>query len=284
MNIKEPEPVSKNHHSRCLTWEQAGIVYESYAYAPGPAGSCARHTHSEYQLCLSLDFPGQYDYRGARMAVPAASLSVIHPGEPHRASDPHDREVWSHYRMLYISPDVLRETLDLAPQAEPFFADALSMDVRLLALFEKVHVAAENKAPRLAQEQFLLDFVTTMTSAMPSGMRRRPARKNRHALPRMTAVRDYLLDHLSENLSIKDLAERVDLHPSYVCRAFAKTYGLPPHEFQLAARLDRAKRLLREGHAPGAVADMLGFADAAHFNRRFRAVVGVTPGRYRLPE
>ena len=51
-----------------------GVLLEHYCYAPGPAGTLAAHTHDEYQLGLSLNFPGEYTYRGGTCSVPVGSL------------------------------------------------------------------------------------------------------------------------------------------------------------------------------------------------------------------
>ncbi len=69
-------------------WLREGLLLEKYRYAPGPAEELPKHSHDEYQICLSLDFPGVYGYRGATHAVPVGSLSVVHPGEVHSARDP----------------------------------------------------------------------------------------------------------------------------------------------------------------------------------------------------
>ncbi len=40
-------------------WSYGATIFESYRYAPGPASESIRHSHEEYQFCLSLDFPGE---------------------------------------------------------------------------------------------------------------------------------------------------------------------------------------------------------------------------------
>ena len=65
-------------------------------------------------------------------------------------------------------------------------------------------------------------------------------------------------------------------------RHFKRAYGLPPHAFQIMARLNHARELLREGASPILAASEAGFADQSHMGRNFRRFFGVTPGRYRL--
>jgi hypothetical protein len=88
-----------------------------------------RHAHEDYQFCLSLDFPGEYRYRGSSCGVPLGSLSIIHPGEMHSARDPKDRCKTANHRLMYVGPDLLREAAsEVAGRAtgEPFFPPSSS--------------------------------------------------------------------------------------------------------------------------------------------------------------
>jgi AraC-like DNA-binding protein len=84
-----------------------------------------------------------------------------------------------------------------------------------------------------------------------------------------------------EEISLADLARLAGRSPYYVNRLFRRAYGLPPHAFQTQLRVVRARALLGSGWAPAVVAAETGFADQAHLTRRFKTVVGVTPGAYR---
>ena len=73
-------------------WLREGLLLEKYRYAPGPAEELPKHSHDEYQICLSLDFPGVYGYRGATHAVPRWEASAsstqarsTRPGTPRNA-------------------------------------------------------------------------------------------------------------------------------------------------------------------------------------------------------
>ncbi|MNL82542.1 Transcriptional activator NphR [compost metagenome] len=57
---------------------------------------------------------------------------------------------------------------------------------------------------------------------------------------------------------------------------------MPPHQWQMKARIDRVKQQLAETDLPlTSVAAETGFADAAHFSRVFRQQVGVSPSAWR---
>ncbi|MGV8919492.1 MAG: helix-turn-helix domain-containing protein [Pseudomonas sp.] len=89
--------------------------------------------------------------------------------------------------------------------------------------------------------------------------------------------------HLAQPLSLGQLAAQCALSEYHFARMFRESFGLPPHQYLLARRMNRARDLLRTSTMPfGDIAMACGFASASHFNNRFRQVMGATPGEYRL--
>lgn len=79
--------ITENIEERVHSWHREGLLVEHYIYGPGAMGEMTLHTHPDYQICVSLNVPGEYKYRGARVPVPARSVSIIHPHELHGARD-----------------------------------------------------------------------------------------------------------------------------------------------------------------------------------------------------
>jgi AraC family transcriptional regulator len=95
-------------------------------------------------------------------------------------------------------------------------------------------------------------------------------------------VRDYVDDHLAESISLQDLASTVAVSRHHFARQFRIATGTTPHEFVLAQRVTRARRLLRRTLLPlREIATECGFADQSHMTRVFRQRLGTTPGEYR---
>ena len=114
---------------------------------------------------------------------------------------------------------------------------------------------------------------------------RRPARGPDGALPRgrLRAVVEYIEGHLDAGPSREQMAAVAGVSTYHFARQFKAATGLPPHQFVIARRVERAKALLRRhgGLTLAAVAARVGFADEGHFARHFKQLVGVTPGRFR---
>ena len=92
----------------------------------------------------------------------------------------------------------------------------------------------------------------------------------------------YIEANLGSKMDIDDLANMVDLSGSHFSRAFKHCIGLSPMEYVVVRRIERAKIMISATQAPLAeIALACGFADQAHLNKRFRAIVGTSPGRWR---
>jgi AraC-like DNA-binding protein len=66
-------------------------------------------------------------------------------------------------------------------------------------------------------------------------------------------------------------------------RQFKAATGLPPHQYVIARRVERARQLLEAGAdlSLAAVAAHVGFSDESKLSQHFKRLVGVTPGRFR---
>lgn len=269
------------HHVEAWSFGR-NVVLESYRYAPGPAAELPKHAHEEYQIGLSLNFPGEYRYRGESHAVPVGSLSVIHPGEVHSARDPEDRPDFAEYRMMYARTELLggvcAEMSEGGKTGLPFFPNPTILDKDLARHFLKLHTALEGSASRLEKDSRLLSvlarFIRRHSDARYSP--KLPGKERRA----VKLAREYLEDNLDENVSLEKLARVANLSPFYLARVFGDEVGLPPHAYQTQVRLARAKDLILRGWPITKVAFETGFADQSHLTRHFKRLVGVPPGSY----
>jgi AraC-like DNA-binding protein len=84
-------------------------------------------------------------------------------------------------------------------------------------------------------------------------------------------------------LPLEQMAAMVSLSPFHFARQFKAATGLPPHQFLITRRVERAQQILRgRGNLSLAqVAIGVGFSDQSQLCFHFKRIVGVTPGRFR---
>jgi AraC-like DNA-binding protein len=95
-------------------------------------------------------------------------------------------------------------------------------------------------------------------------------------------VYTFIQAHLAEDLSISDLAAECRLSSTHFARAFRQTTGVPPHQWLINRRIERAKELLLKGQLELAqIALACGFVDQSHLSRTFMRYEGQSPGKWR---
>jgi AraC family transcriptional regulator len=95
-------------------------------------------------------------------------------------------------------------------------------------------------------------------------------------------VVEFIEEHLSEEISLATLAELVNLSLFHFARAFKKSFGVPPHRYHSALRMDRARALLRRpALSVTQIGVQTGFRETSSFTRAFRRFTGLTPTEYR---
>jgi AraC family transcriptional regulator, transcriptional activator FtrA len=100
--------------------------------------------------------------------------------------------------------------------------------------------------------------------------------------PTLEPLLRWLVEHLDEQVSVEDLAERVHMAPRTFARRFRAETGATPHDWLTGQRVLLARRLLEESELPvEAVAARCGFGDAAMLRHHFQRRVGCPPHLYR---
>src|SRR5215472_16259787 len=114
---------------------------------------------------------------------------------------------------------------------------------------------------------------------------RQPARGRDGTLPRarLRAVVEFIEEHLDAGPTLEQMAAVARLSPNYFAWQFKRATGLPPHQYVIARRVERAKQTLQTNSdfSLAEVATHAGFCDQSQFSHHFTRLVGVTPGQFR---
>lgn len=95
-------------------------------------------------------------------------------------------------------------------------------------------------------------------------------------------VAQWMREHLEEEVSIEEMAERAGVSPFCFLRSFRRWTGVTPALFLSALRLEEAKRLLLT--TDRSVTDIcfdVGYNSLGSFTSRFTQLVGLSPARLR---
>ena len=95
--------------------------------------------------------------------------------------------------------------------------------------------------------------------------------------PWVKKIEDYIEMHLTEKITIEQLAAHIRKSPSYIAHHFRNEFGHTPQQYIMKRRMEEAKILLENGTNVQTAADRLGFYDAFHFSKAFKRYWKKTP-------
>ena len=192
-----------------------------------------------------------------------------------------DGNAWSSRLMLVEGGDLQTLISDAETQAlaDVSFPDPVVVDPELVAAFLRLHVALETSSTRLEQEERLSLWLGLLIDRA-AARRPRQTPSDPHDERAVRLASDYLQDHLTANVGLDELARTAGIGKFRLVRLFRKQTGLPPHAYQVAGRLRRARRMLEAGQSVAHTAAAVGFADQSHLHRHFKRGIGMTPGQY----
>jgi two-component system, response regulator YesN len=95
-------------------------------------------------------------------------------------------------------------------------------------------------------------------------------------------VKEYIIKHYNEDITLNRIAEVVYVNSSYICDLFKTQTGENFVDYLTKIRIEKAKVLLRNVKIKTyEVGQMVGYEDATYFSKVFKKVVGVSPSEYR---
>jgi AraC-like DNA-binding protein len=95
-------------------------------------------------------------------------------------------------------------------------------------------------------------------------------------------VHDYLVEHLSERVTIEELSRMFHINATTLKEAFKTEYGTSLAAHIKEHRMEKAATLLREsGMSVAEIAKIVGFESRSRFTTAFRERYGVLPSEYR---
>ncbi|HMH11535.1 MAG TPA: AraC family transcriptional regulator [Edaphobacter sp.] len=142
----------------------------------------------------------------------------------------------------------------------------------------KTEMESNYPSGRLYVDSLVVSVASRLVSFHSSIEQSRPAKLGGlggHSLKQTLA---YIEDHLSEDVSLSQLASLAGISASHFKTLFRQSTGVPLHQYVIQRRLDRAKDLLMVGELSIAeIALASGFSHQSHLARHLRRALGLSP-------
>lgn len=264
-------------HVRTVNLEELGFV--EVVAAKQITHSVSRHLHES--LCIGIIQSGSRKCIQPHTSYEAVSgqVFIVNPGEVHACCSgnavPYD------YAVISIKNTA---TAMLAFHQEmqgviPYFPHSAFFDEGLFNKISTFIHLSISCASLLELQTVFLELIAHLVLSYG----KEPASLVQNSTVNHTAITEvyqYIEHHCADEISLAQLSDRFHISSYHLTRSFTKQFGIPPHVCQTLFRIKQAKQLLAAGTPLADAAIATGFVDQSHLSRRFKEVVGMTPGRW----
>jgi AraC-like DNA-binding protein len=230
----------------------------------------------EYQISYITRGEGIYETAQLRVPIRAGMVFMVFPGEWHRYR-PMQSSGWDEY-YIGFQGSAAAGICEL-----PFFRNrngiyTLGHNLRLLQCLQDIlEQARQEKAG--CQQRIAGQIGCMLGEIYASVVGRDFSGKAIGQI--MEQAQFEMRECLDQRLDIAALAARLGIGYSYFRRMFRRYTGLPPAQYHLHLRLQKARDLLRAGSGVKEAAYALGFDSPFHLSKQFKKKFSLSPRDFR---
>ena len=276
-----------------LSYEKRGYLHEEFRLfhlTSAMHEPVDWHYHAFHKICVYLGGASmRYGVEGRSYALEPGDLVLVPQGCIHRpeiaAGAAYDR------MLLYISPEFLRKNAEAGGALDACFqraADTYHFVIRagtqnralLQPLFSLERTLnADGFAKELLVKSLFFEFLIGLTRCMDESDRIYASASAYDE--KVAAILQYLSHHLTERISIDDLAARFYISKYHMMRRFRAQTAYTIHAYLVGKRLVLARKLILGGMPVMEAALTSGFGDYSAFSRAYRKQFGQPPSQLR---
>ncbi|WAJ72062.1 AraC family transcriptional regulator [Catenovulum adriaticum] len=183
---------------------------------------------------------------------------------------------WVHFHAL-IDGDL--DLFSLFAQPKEIKVDSVDKTLACLTqLTESVDAGEAQVAALLKRNMLLTELLLPFADDIVEQVKQQAMSGYMRFLP----VLKYIQAHLSDTLSIKLLAEQMNMSAEHFSRSFKQQINIAPKRYILQKRISLAKQLLLLNNLSiSEIADKTGYLDVYHFSKNFKQEVGLSPSKFK---
>ncbi len=266
--------------------------YEVYEKQGAPMGAISFHYHNFYEIIYVLE--GEYSsliedrtYHMKKGDFLLIDQNVMH--KYHYVEKKHDS---SKRIILWVTPQMLSSLseadMDLSACFHgkescayhfPIYYEEMLQGYLLKLAMTQMQESADMGAKKVLDRGCLTLFFVYL-NILCAREEYLFAQEDLVSHPMVEQVSAYIDAHLTERITVEDLAEQVHMSKYYFLRKFKELTGVTVHAFVIDKRLIKACEALRSGKNVTECRQFAGFSDYTSFLRNFKGTFGVSPGKY----
>lgn len=244
------------------------IKVGAVVYPPG--GILGPRLQYSYELVLVHTGEMTIWVDGQRRFAPAGTISILFPDHEERFA--FARHCETHHSFIHIhvpdQPADVQQRFERLPWPLPLSA----------AMNDLMRSALNLQHSSLSTAAVMLRTLGLHMLLRYLGEGERLLAGEAVAYPAVERARQHIHTHLSERLTLADIAQASAISPPHLIRQFRAVLDHTPVAYLWEQRVQRGIELLEDtGLSVGLIAEQCGFQSSYHFSRRVRQATGLAP-------
>jgi AraC family transcriptional regulator len=271
--------------SRERAWRGLEVIHNRYSYR-----ELAVPAYSSHIIAVHFGHPvtlvEKINARTYESCLKQGDVTIVPAGLPSewRCVEGEEIDVIN----MHLQPEFLRSVAAGVSDADPDQIEIISQlgkqDAQISYISYALRAALEdnNPASQLYAESLATALAVHLLHNYSAAAQ--PVRDYTSGLPthKLRRVREYINEHLEDDLSLSDLASVSVMSPHHFARQFKQATGLSPHQYVTSRRIEQAKVLLAKTDLSiTEIALRVGCASQSHLSKLFRQITGTSPKAYR---
>lgn len=235
------------------SWRGLEVIHNCYSYRELAVPAYSNHiiaVHFGHPVTLVEKIDGQ-TYESC---LTQGDVTIVPTGLPSEWRCVEGREI--DVVNMHLKPEFLRSVAVGVSDADPDRIELMSQlgkqDAQISYIGYALKAALENN--NLASQLYAETLATALAVHLLHNYSAtaQPVREYTGGLPmhKLRRVREYVNEHLEDDLSLSDLAEVTAMSPHHFARQFKQATGLSPHQYVTSRRIEQAKGLLAKTDLP----------------------------------
>lgn len=280
--------------SKAAVWDAfhqmpPGREFEAYHHISDTTQAIVYHSHPYYEIYFFISGHNRVVVEGLDRQLSRGDVLIFPPGVMHRNIHL-DAEVPYERFYLYVTRAFLSAistsdydipgTLKDMTQNEHFCFHIEEAELeRLITLVDQMIERSNRTDPAnklITRFQFgslLIEALNMMTSleVVP---------QDEYSKGMGDLVR-YMNQHITEPLTLDDLARAFHVSKFYLLREFKNYTGISIHQYLIIRRILVSQEMIQQGQKPKEACFNCGFSDYSSYYRAFKTRIGMSPEQYR---
>ena len=234
------------------------------------------HFHDYYVIGFIEKGERKVTCGGTEALAEAGDLILFNPEQCHACEQADGGSL--DYRCINIQPDIMRRAAyEITGRNDlPRFNRQIIRGSELVPQLAELHRLIMEQGSELQREERFYFLLSRLIEEYANNTHYEYEPQSDESL----AVRLYIEEHYAENISLNGLAKLTGFSKYHLLRIFTKENGITPYSYLSTVRIDKAKKLLKDGVTPLETALSTGFSDQSHFTNFFKRLIGLTPKQY----